>query len=71
MRCDVWCEIVMRYVFRVLELRCEFCTMEAKDSTHAKLVLPALKKHRRMPAADDMNEPLQQLETHMMSQIIK
>lgn len=48
-----------------------FHSMADEDSTNAKLVLLALEKSGRMAGADDLDEPLQRLETHMMSQVMK
>lgn len=59
LRCNVWCNISVRFALRVLGLCSEFCTMAAEDPTHAKLELPALKKRGHMAAADDLDEPLQ------------
>ena len=70
-RFDVWAIIAVRYALRVLGLRCEFYEMAAEDPVQAKMVLPSLERRGKMIAADDMEEPLHQLETHMVSQLMK
>ena len=45
--------------------------MAAKDPTYAKLVMPTLQAKGDIPAADDLVEPLEKLESHMATQMMK
>lgn len=68
---DVWALISVRYGLRVTGMRAEFYRLAAKDPTHAKLVLPTLEKKNDMPAADDLVEPMERLETWNATQLMK
>jgi len=68
---DVWSIIAIRYALRVTGLRCEFYKMVSKDPTYAKLIMPSLEKRNDVPAADDLVGPLEKLDTHMSTQLMK
>lgn len=68
---DVWGIISVRYVMRVLGLRSEFYKMAAEDPTYAKMVLPTLEKRGEVVAADDLERPLADLDSHMATQLMK
>lgn len=71
MRFDVCCVIAKRYILRVLGFRTEFYRMAADDPSYAKMILPVLEKRGEMPLADDLDEPMQKREGHMMIQMMK
>jgi hypothetical protein len=52
-------------------LRVEFYKRSAKDPTHAKLIMPALESRNDAAAADDLDDTLEKLDTHMESQLMK
>jgi hypothetical protein len=68
---DVWGIISVRYGLRVVGLRVEFYKRSAKDPTHAKLIMPALEGRNDVAAADDLNDALEKLDTHMAFQLMK
>lgn len=68
---DVWQIISVRYTLRVLGLRTEFYRLAAEDPVHAKMVLPALERRGEIAAADDLDGPIAQLESHMTTQLMK
>ena len=71
LKCDVWSQIAVRYGLRVTGLRCEFYRMAARDPVHAKLVMPTLERRYEVPAADDLQDSMAKLETHMSTQLMK
>lgn len=68
---DVWAQIATHYGLRVTGLRVEFYRMVARDPTYAKLVMPSLEQRNELPASDDLIEPMDKLETHMSTQLMK
>lgn len=70
-RLDVWAIIAVRYSLRVLGLRTEFYKMATVDPVHAKLILPTLEHRTEMPASEDLDEPLEKMESHMSTQLMK
>jgi hypothetical protein len=67
----VWGIISVRYGLRVVGLRVEFYKRSAKDPMHARLVMPALEGRNDVAAADDFDDTLEKLDTHMASQLMK
>lgn len=63
--------ISVRYELRVTEMRAKFYTLVTKDSTYPKIVLPSLERRNDTPAADDLVERLEKLDTHMTTQLMK
>lgn len=45
--------------------------MAASDPVQEKAILPGLERRGVVPPADDLQEPLHQLETHMLTQLMK
>jgi len=70
-RCDVWALLGVRYALRALGLRTEFYKMAADDPTTAKMLLPALEHRQDLPAADNLVEDLEKLDSHMTTQLMK
>lgn len=70
-RFDVWALVAIRYSLRLVGLRCEFYKLAAKDPTYAKLVIPTLEAKGEVAASDDLVEPLEKLETHLSTQLMK
>lgn len=70
-KCGVWSYIAIHYGLRVVGLRSGFYKMAHRDFTHARLVLPSLEQRYDVAAADDMVEPLEKLDAHMTSQLMK
>lgn len=68
---DVWANIAVRYGLRVTGLRVEFYKLVAQDPVYAKLVMPSLEKRNEISAAEDMIEPLERLDSHMTTQLMK
>ena len=68
---DAWAFVAVRYSLRVLGLRAEFYRMAAKDPMYAKLVLPSLERRGETAMADDLDDPLAKLESHLSSQMFK
>ncbi|CDF40814.1 unnamed protein product [Chondrus crispus] len=68
---DFWSQMAVRYGLRIAGLRCEFYRMVPRDPTYAKLVMPSLEQRNELPAADDLVEPMEKLETHICSQLMK
>jgi hypothetical protein len=68
---DVWGIIAVRYGLRVVGLRVEFYKRSAKDPMHARLIMPALEGRNDVSAADDLDDTLGKLDTHMASQLMK
>lgn len=68
---DAWAYIAVRYNLRVLGLRAEFYRMAAKDPMYAKLVLPSLERRGETAMADDLDDPLATLESHLSTQMFK
>lgn len=68
---DAWAYVAVRYSLRVLGLRAEFYRMAAKDPMHAKLVLPSLERRGETAMADDLDDVLATLESHLSSQMFK
>lgn len=63
--------MAVSYGLRALGLRAEFYKLAAKDSTYAKLVLPAVEKREDLAAAYILEKPMNYLETHMTTQLMK
>lgn len=68
---DAWAIISVRYGLRAVGLRVEFYKRAARDPTNAKLVMPALEQRYDMAPADDLDEAVTKLETHMTTQLMK
>lgn len=68
---DVWAIISVRYALRTLGLRTEFYKLAAEDPTYAKMILPALESKGEVPAADNLDKPLGDLDSHMTTQLMK
>ena len=68
---SVWAGVSNRYGLRVVGLRAEFYKMSAKDPTYAKLVMPTLERRNEIAAADDLQESMNKLETHLSTQLMK
>lgn len=68
---DAWAFVAVRYSLRVLGLRAEFYRMAGKDPMYAKLVLPSLERRGETAMADDLDNPLAILESHLSSQMFK
>lgn len=68
---DVWALIAIRYALRVLGLRTEFYKMSADDPTYTRMVMQSLERRGVMAASDDLDEPLETLQSHMTSQLMK
>lgn len=68
---DVWGIVSIRYGLRVTGLRSEFYKLAARDPVYAKLVLPTLEQKNDIPAADDLVEPMEKLDSHMSTQLMK
>jgi hypothetical protein len=66
---DVWAMMAERYGLRVVELRVEFYKRSAKDTMHARLVMPVLEGQNDTP--DDLDEAMQRLDMHMAIQLMK
>lgn len=49
----------------------EFYRLAGRDPTYAKLILPALENRDEQAAADDIDKPLAELDSHMSSQLMK
>lgn len=63
--------VAVRNSLRVLGLRAEFYWMAAKDPMYAKLVLPFLESRGETAMADDLDDPLATMESHLSTQIFK
>lgn len=70
-RFDAWAYIANRYSLRVLGLRTEFYRMASKDPHHAKVVLPILEQRGDLAMADNLDEALATLDSHMSTQLFK
>lgn len=68
---DAWAYVAVRYSLRVLGLRAEFYRMAAKDPMYAKLVLPSLERRGETAMADDLDDSLATLESHLSTQMFK
>jgi hypothetical protein len=68
---DVWGVISVRYGLRVVGLRVEVYKRSKKDPMHARLIMPALEGRNDVSAADDLDDTLEKLDTHMASQLMK
>lgn len=68
---DVWALMAIRYGLRVVGLRSEFYKLAARDPTYAKLVMPSLEQRNDVVAADDLTGPMEKLDTHMTTQLMK
>ena len=71
LQCDVWAGLSNRYGLRVIGLRAEFYKMSPKDPTCAKLVMLTLERRNEMAAADDLQESMSKMETHLSTQLMK
>lgn len=45
--------------------------MAARDPTYAKMILPTLQQRNEVAAADDLNEAMDKLDSHMTTQLMK
>ena len=45
--------------------------MASRDTTYAKLVMPSLEQRNDVDAADDLYEPLEKLDVHVETQLMK
>jgi hypothetical protein len=70
-RFDVWAMMAVRYGLLVVGLRTEFSKMSAKDPMHAKMVMPVLEEQNEIPATDDLGDVMDNLDTHMATQLMK
>lgn len=70
-RFDAWAYVANRYSLRVLGLRAEFYRMAAKDPNHAKMVLPLLERRGDLAMADNLDEALSTLDSHVLTQMMK
>lgn len=61
----------MRYALRVLGLMAEFYQMAAEHPVNAKLILPAFERSSEVPDPDGFDDPLEWMESHMMTQLMK
>jgi hypothetical protein len=68
---DVWGIIAVRYGLRVVGLRVEFYKRASKDPMHAKLIMPVLEGRNDVAAADDLDDTLEKLDSHMATQLMK
>lgn len=68
---DVWAIIATRYTLRVLSLRSEFYKMASDDPVYAKMVLPVFEKRGEVVAADELENPMGEMESHMATQLMK
>jgi hypothetical protein len=68
---DVWGIISVRYGLRVLGLSVEVYKRSEKDPMHARLIMPALEGRNDVSAAEDLDDTLEKLDTHMASQMMK
>ena len=68
---DAWAYVSVRYSLRVLGLRAKFYRMASKDPMYAKLVLPTLERRGETAMADDLDDPLATLDSHLSSQMFK
>lgn len=64
-------QLSVRYALRVVGLRTEFYKMAADDPSVAKMMLPTLEKSQDMIAADNMEDTMEKLQTHMNTQMMK
>jgi hypothetical protein len=70
-RYDFWAILAVRYGLYVVGLRTEFYNKSAKDSMHAKMVMPVLEGQNEIPATDDLDEVMEKLDTHKATQLMK
>lgn len=68
---DCWGQLSVEYALNVLGLRCEFYRLAARDPVQAKMVLPALERRTEVAFAADLEEPLERLDSHMATQLMK
>lgn len=68
---DVWAIIANRYCLRTMGLRAEFYKLAANDPTYAKMILPTLEKRTDVAAADNLDETMSELDSHMHTQLLK
>lgn len=68
---DVWALISVRFTFLVLGWRTEFYKISAEYPTYAKMVLPSLEHRGDLVASNDLTEPLETLQSHMTTQLMK
>lgn len=68
---DVWAIILIRYGLRVTGLRAKLYKLVARDPVYTKMVLPSLDQRNDTPAAEDLVEPLEKLDTNMSTQLMK
>lgn len=70
-RYDFWAILGVRYSFWALVPRVEFYRLAPSDPTYAKMVLPALEHRGEIAAEDSLDKPLNDLESHMTTQLMK
>jgi hypothetical protein len=63
--------MAVRYGLRVVELRVEFYKRSAKDSMHARLVMPVLEGQNDTPATEDQDYIMEKLDVPMAIQLMK
>eukprot|EP00737_Agarophyton_chilense_P003788 gb/GEZJ01004540.1/.p3 GENE.gb/GEZJ01004540.1/~~gb/GEZJ01004540.1/.p3 ORF type:complete len:143 (-),score=23.78 gb/GEZJ01004540.1/:3228-3656(-) len=68
---DIWAIVSINYALQVVGLRSQFYKMAAEDPTHTKLMLPMLEKKGDIAAADDLEDPMGRLGSHMETQLMK
>lgn len=71
LRFDVWSLISVRHGLRVTGPRTESYKMAARDPLDAKLVMQTLEQRIEFPPADDLEEALGKLDSHMETQLMK
>lgn len=59
------------YPLRVLGMRVEFYILTSQYPLQAKLVFPSLERRNDVSAADDLEEPLERLDNHKTTQLMK
>lgn len=67
----VWAFVSIRYGLRVVRFRSEFYKMAAKDPVHAELVILSRQQRNEVAASDNLTEPLEKLDSHMSTQLMK
>lgn len=68
---DVRALVSVRYALRVVGLRTEFYKIAADDPVTAKIILPDLERRMDLPAADDMVEMMDKLNTNLNTGLMK
>lgn len=63
--------IAVRYILRVVGMGSKFYKLTARDPTYAKMVMPSHEQRNDVATADDLTEPLEKLENHIATQLMK